>query len=256
MLIYKIPYYFSSCFTLFRQSQNKRSLFAAPFQSTRTITLKNGLQFEFVSLLDVLIIKETIFDDAYNISHLQNPSRIIDIGGGLGEFAIFAAKTFPDAEIITFEPNKHFFELLKKNMLMNNVSNIKAYNIAIGGNNAQDLYIPKEFAEASFLKTYNAHIINKVKVKSRPLEEFIDREIDLLKIDCEGGEWEILSSLPIKKFQKIKHIALEYHRKAIPNIDRLLYDLLSSANFICKKKTDPYNTGIGYLFARNKRARQ
>lgn len=39
----------------------------------------------------------------------------------------------------------------------------------------------------------------------------LDR-VDLLKIDCEGGEYSILSALPGEMFHRIENIVFEYHQ--------------------------------------------
>jgi hypothetical protein len=44
--------------------------------------------------------------------------------------------------------------------------------------------------------------------------------IDFLKIDCEGGEWDILSNLSDQELKRIKIISLEYHNQYIPNLDK------------------------------------
>ena len=38
-----------------------------------------------------------------------------------------------------------------------------------------------------------------------------DGVVDLLKIDCEGGEYTILLTTPIEVFSRIRNIVFEYH---------------------------------------------
>ena len=59
-------------------------------------------------------------------------------------------------------------------------------------------------------------IKNSIKVDCVSITTFIDNEfseknIHLLKIDCEGGEYDILSALKKEQFNKILNITLEVH---------------------------------------------
>jgi hypothetical protein len=49
-----------------------------------------------------------------------------------------------------------------------------------------------------------------ITLKSVLDEHGIDT-VDLLKIDCEGGEYSILSSTPANVFRRIRRIVFEYH---------------------------------------------
>jgi FkbM family methyltransferase len=43
------------------------------------------------------------------------------------------------------------------------------------------------------------------------VEEYELQTVDLLKIDCEGGEYAILASTPAEVFDRILNIVFEYH---------------------------------------------
>ena len=131
MNINKTFYYLKSLHTLIRNSKNVGSLLMALFHKNNTLFLKNGLQFKYRSLLDTLIIKETIYDDFYQLHKIINPKIIVDVGAGFGDFSLFAAHAFPDATIYAFEPNPTLFELLQGNIKSNGIRNIVAFSNAI-----------------------------------------------------------------------------------------------------------------------------
>jgi hypothetical protein len=58
------------------------------------------------------------------------------------------------------------------------------------------------------------------KIKLTAMAEALKRiggSVDLLKLDCEGGEWPLLENQDIWK--KVKHLTMEYHLWANPQLD-------------------------------------
>jgi hypothetical protein len=59
-----------------------------------------------------------------------------------------------------------------------------------------------------------------VRLKAVRLSDFIDREVDLLKLDVEGAERFVLTDLDATgKLRSIKNIVMEYHHHLGPNND-------------------------------------
>ena len=56
--------------------------------------------------------------------------------------------------------------------------------------------------------------------------------VDLLKVDCEGGEYDIFPSTPDAVLDRVENIAFEYHEidRYEPKLDQVL-NRLSSAGF-------------------------
>jgi tRNA/tmRNA/rRNA uracil-C5-methylase (TrmA/RlmC/RlmD family) len=53
----------------------------------------------------------------------------VDVGAHIGSYTIPVARKAQ--KVIAFEPNKHSFELLTKNIALNRLTNIEAYNTAV-----------------------------------------------------------------------------------------------------------------------------
>lgn len=147
---------------------------------------------------------------------------VIDIGGHLGFFALYASVLNPKVPIYSFEPHLGNYALLKENLKQNRIKNVFPKNLAISNQVGEvELMISKEDLNHSIV-----HAIEQTgerqKVSSITLEKMIDRHhlghIDLLKIDCEGAEFQILEDTPGHVFDKVSHIALEYH-DWVPNGD-------------------------------------
>jgi hypothetical protein len=79
------------------------------------------------------------------------------------------------------------------------------------------------YSVASFNKdAWNREVqSDKIEVKIERLHKYLNKDIDLLKLDVEGSEQAILKDIA-KYFNRIKNIILEYHPTPNQNIDNIL----------------------------------
>lgn len=144
--------------------------------------------------------------------NLTNDATIVDIGGNIGAFALYASRWSKNAKIYSFEPNPQVFPLLKINTQYN--SNIEKHFFGLGDKNEiLTLYQnPVNTGACSTSKSY--HGASKIKIEIRNafevFKELNINKIDVLKIDTEGAEVSILKSLE-PMLEKINVIMLEYH---------------------------------------------
>lgn len=137
---------------------------------------------------------------------------IIDVGSHIGLFALFVAQFCNQGKIYCFEPIKENFELLIDNLKLNKIENVKIFNKAISADSRTiKIYRNEdEAAHSMFRESTNYVEIESVSLKKVFDENKIEK-CDLLKIDCEGAEYEIIESVPKEYFNKIKQIVIEYH---------------------------------------------
>ncbi|MDH7476051.1 MAG: FkbM family methyltransferase [Microgenomates group bacterium] len=232
----KIAFYLENPFVLLKFLFKKDGLFC----------LKNKMRFKIFQLMDLIVIKDTIINDEYKINKLKNPKIIIDLGAGIGDFAIFCAKKFPQVKVFAFEPNKKVFLLLKENLSLNRLKNVRVKNLAIGLKKQYNFYLNRYHVQGSIIKKKD--VTEKIKIRARKLSEYIRFPIDLVKIDCEGAEVEILKSLTPKSFKKIKRFAIEYHNNLLVNSDKKIIAILIKNGFRYKQIKDRINPGTGYIY--------
>jgi len=253
MKIKKIFYYLKSLLLLFNNSYNKVD-FVLFFIGRRTYYIfNNKVKFKIKSLLDLLILKETVIDDFYRLKKTvsKNPKIIVDIGGGFGDFSIYAAKMYQNAKIFVFEPNPILYQLLKQNVRTSKAKNIFMYPLAISNKRELSINISGELTKTSSffdLKTSKKIITVKTESLSILLKQ---QTIDFLKIDCEGGEWDILSNLSDQEMDNIKIISLEYHNQYMESLDKKLIKKLIN-HFTILHQPDPYDKNIGHIYATKK----
>jgi FkbM family methyltransferase len=152
----------------------------------------------------------------YRVPEELNPQIIVDVGANIGIASILLAHQFPKARIFAFEPVEENFLLLKKNI--SNYENIQAFLVALGSiDQVKEIFSsdnPKNFGGFSFFSTgANTSLIKKVQVK-RAADYFPEiriSNVDLMKIDTEGSEFDILTNLDPNMIKKISWIVGELH---------------------------------------------
>lgn len=212
---------------------------------------------------DLSIIEEVYSDNFYNLKKLNiKPKTIIDIGAQIGSFSIFASEIFHDYKprIIAFEPIESNYELLLKNADQNHDLNIFPIKKAIAGTYGfSKIYVnPGNYGGHSIYNDFsNEYEVVESTTLSKVITDFELTYIDILKIDCEGSEFEILKSLSNIDFKKIGCILIEIHETTNSKIQfcaKDILDILSSNNFEIKITKTIYYSDEGLflgVIARN-----
>lgn len=203
---------------------------------------------------DARIVQETFVEKQY---HVPIPDGVvIDIGGYIGDFSLYAVKYLGARKVIVCEPIIENFKILEKNIINNNYGNkIIAINKAVSGLRGEDVTlnvkIDGDEVHASEYKFLN-DFTEKRKVPGITVSELFDLYkldfIDLLKIDCEGGEYDILLNMDDHLFHKINNIIFEFHRIAgfENNIKKVLDKLMAFGYNI----RENINSGHRIIFAK------
>ncbi len=249
-------YYVSSIFTILFGMSPKLKIIATflgqnhePF----VITLHTGLQFKVRSAMDIWVIKETCLDrdyEHYGIK-LQPDWTVVDIGGGLGDFTVYASK-LTTGNIHSYEPFPESRILLKENLKVNQTNNVTVYDEAVGATHGQLHLSTGTGVAVRHSATQHANQAD-LTVTSIPLADVISRlpnqHIDFLKMDCEGAEYDILLNADDGSLGAISHICMEYHDSLTPHTHRDLVVFLSEKGFDVKIYSNPAHTEIGFLYA-------
>ncbi len=190
--------------------------------------------------------KEVFFDQIYikkfpNNDFLKGEPTIIDIGANVGYFSLFALSKNLKAKVYSYEPMPNNFELLSKYKRENSKCNFNPFNLAVGSAvgtitlnyNASDSFT----TSASILPLVGEN--DQIKVKTTTLAEIIEsnniKQIDFLKLDCEGSEYDILYNSEKMLLQNIKTMAIETHIGTEKNHNMAcLVDFLKKNNFELK----------------------
>jgi FkbM family methyltransferase len=217
------------------------------------LKLRNGLQIKLrTNSTDIQAFVNVWLQREYAKEkfEIHQSDTIIDVGGHVGLFSVYAAYLCKSGVVFSFEPDGENFRLLEENIALNKLENIKSFNLAVSSKIGKVKIYQNKCDQA-------AHTIfgtgkNFVEVKALSLQEIFESnsivKCNLLKLDCEGAEYEILGSLPEEYFKKIDRICLEYH--PIENSTVLLHNLKTHLDKLGYKIMDyPMINGLGLLFA-------
>ncbi len=204
---------------------------------------------------------------------------IIDIGAHRGYFSLFAAlNSGEDSKIFSLEPVSSNFKILEQNIRQNENRNENRNGNRNGnenGNGNENKSKCKNIttmkaAVAAFdgqLEIHLSHDTNHSligdnplsgnsnsteKVKAITLDSLISQyqldEIDFLKMDCEGAEYDILFNASDETLKRIKILSMEFHDLKDQNrTANSLIAHLTTKNFdIVKFQYEPTNLGLNY----------
>lgn len=180
---------------------------------------------------DINVIGEVIKSDCYRLRQLKNkiqPRFILDVGGHIGTFGLWAKKFFPDAYLIAFEPNKISYELYCKNMKEHQHSKYFIFNKGIGydknltclmdGATATGGGMLKSKESALKLQKGNIYRIFSDTIEVETIEWVFDKfqcigldKFELSKWDAEGGEREAFIHMKDETAKKFQHMVGEFH---------------------------------------------
>ncbi len=210
---------------------------------------------DFSVFNEVFKIREYKSADEY-LKNAKYP--IIDIGAHVGFFSMYVA-CFSNVNIYSIEPEKNNFELLQKHKNENNLKNIKTYKCGIGGKSGRgELLIKEDSINHRILR--NGEHVDKDVIQETNIFSFNDfltknniDKVSLVKMDIEGGEYDILKSLKVEDFLKIGAIVMEYHILNKEENNIFIENMLRENGFSVQVFPSHYEKDLGFIFATNKR---
>ena len=195
----------------------------------------------------VFIMKEY---DKIPVKHAD----VIDIGANIGDTAIRFIQNGANT-VIGIEPVPKFCISAKKNIVLNKMEDkIKIINCLVGRENrtirtkfkideeigSSALAIPDKYGEEIESKTLE-HLISLTNSPSK-----------ILKLDCEGCEYDIILNTPIDTLKKFQYIFVEYH-DGYKNLERKLtkcgFSVKNNTQNIYHRKHTNSILYLGYLIA-------
>ena len=152
----------------------------------------------------------------YWIPEEVSPSVILDIGGNIGTTSLYYSEMFPAAKIYTFEPVPGNYAMLEKNLGDN--PNIESFNIGLGNEDKKIMiYSPRDETNMGGFSLYDLDVdkddgqeVDIMNTKTF-LREIGVEKVDLIKIDTEGAEYDILTTMDPEVLSNVKWIIGELH---------------------------------------------
>jgi FkbM family methyltransferase len=181
---------------------------------------------------------------------LRATDTVLDVGGNLGMFVLWAAPQVPQGRVVTIEPTPRAHACLKLNVEKNRLANVTVLRAAVGRDGGEIDMVTYPGIEAL---SHAVHIrppilarvlakylgwSERVTVPQISLGRIMDEQrlatVNYLKLDCEGGEFEILRSTTATYWRRIERIAIEYHESGRDRKRGELMDILKGHGFAVK----------------------
>jgi FkbM family methyltransferase len=162
---------------------------------------------------DIFVLYEVLCDKCYFIpSSMLHPKKvrvILDCGANIGITSLFFAARYPKARIYSVEPDPNNFALLERNSRQE--PRISPICGAIVGRTRSQVYLTTDAPAWG-----NSIALSKtgLPVKAWTIDEICREnglaDIDLLKVDIEGGEKELFASGEVLKH--VNGVIIELHK--------------------------------------------
>jgi FkbM family methyltransferase len=217
---------------------------------------------DYDSKLDKIILPESGLQfyngisngDLFNIFYEKDydflPAKdrvVIDIGANIADSSIYFAMGGAK-KVIALEPFPKNFEIAQKNITLNGFTDkIELLNAGCCGGQSKDMILD---ASAKGVGCQSMQSSLGSNIHFYTLRELIDKyNIDshaVLKLDCEGCEYDIILSNDRTTLDKFSHIQIEYHHGF-----RDLKKHLIGASFAVSQTNPKYENGmeIGWIYA-------
>lgn len=175
------------------------------------------------------IIKREIFGEHdYYTEFEKDEPYIIDAGAHIGLATLYFKMLAPKAKVLAIEPNPEVVKLLRKNLFENLVENVEVEEVALAATAGEETFwVDKSddgwFSTGGFIEgAWNrSQYSRNFRVPTKPLADFLDREVDLLKMDIEGVEMKVLLAAG-PKIRKVKQLLLEFHGVGDNSLPRIV----------------------------------
>jgi len=170
----------------------------------------------------------------------MNGKVVLDIGANIGDSAIFFALQGA-SKVIAFEPIPSNFKLLEYNVILNSFDNIIiSLKKGISVSN-KILKLPSELQGTiiNAEEVFQAYT-DKEEVEFIALSDVINNYMPhILKIDCEGCEYELFGKTSPNVLSTLETIVGDYHYERFGELKQIL----KNAGFVCKNKKQVIQTG-------------
>lgn len=146
---------------------------------------------------------------------------IFDLGANVGLYSLLAAEANPNASIHAFEPTSELAEILRGNVALNGFENIEIVQVAVGKSSGSAILRECRGSDGAnegmnyiAVEPETPEISDRlVSVVSLPdyLRDQQIGQIDLLKMDIEGGEYEaLLGAQAILESKSVRCLFIEF----------------------------------------------
>lgn len=166
-------------------------------------------------------VYEVFAEDCYDLRWflgdlIDRPIHILDIGAHVGTFSTHLASIHPTATADCFEPSPDTFQFLKSNVEVNgNSDRIKPHQKALAGETGFAIFDLQGAGSGHNHIAFDDRVDGSgVRVETVAFDEVVANArgpVELIKMDCEGGEYDLVYKSSKESWANVQRLVLEYH---------------------------------------------
>jgi FkbM family methyltransferase len=142
-------------------------------------------------------------------------ATVVDVGANIGVISAFAAQCVGSTgQVIAIEPAADNLAVLRENLRANDLRQVDVRGSAAGSRRgSRALYLRGEVSAVNslFPDSCYASVTGVAQVDVERLDDVVDGEADVVKIDVEGAELDVLAGMPRLLASPWIHLIVEWH---------------------------------------------
>ncbi|HEX8125474.1 MAG TPA: FkbM family methyltransferase [Allosphingosinicella sp.] len=247
------------------------------------LTLPNGLRLCLGSrqmipaanyVVEEVFVERQYARDGFAIGETDT---VVDVGANMGIFALWAAPQAPRGRILSIEPIPELADCLDASLRENSISNVSVVRNALGrpGAKIELCYYPgfniishqSDFRRPAYARA--KMYLKNFRTWSRParvearcvslgglLDDRGVERVNFLKIDCEGGEYEVMRGMRPQDWRRIDQLVVEFHEYRKDQDHTEIVRILEGNGFEVAIEKDPVTYRLmrfGTIWAKRRR---
>lgn len=221
-----------------------------PYQKKFTVSIHlNGryANIQVSSFGDYTTLEEIFLDRVYELPKGFEPRTIVDLGSNIGIGVAYFALSYPQAHIWAFEPDPNNWQRLRINAV--NLDQVQIFNVAAASDSGTALFTADNHRGTSS-GLFGEDKSQSIQVETCSLDHILDKidrpQIDLVKFDIEGSEYEVFESFT--GWDRVYAFSGELHHMDAQRSPEGLCTLFRSKGFDVQTKSDN-ETGVIHMSA-------
>lgn len=160
-------------------------------------------------------------DELYRFVSGTTSPLILDCGANIGLSVIYFKYFYPRARVVAFEPDPKIFQVLKANVASFGLLDVTLEQKALWSSEGIQLFEPDGSVGGRIAGVVRRR--EPIEIQTVRLRDWLDTEVEMLKIDIEGAELEVLVDCQ-DQLANVNYLFVEYHSQ--PNEPQRLDELL------------------------------